>query len=40
MTARPLVSTFDEKNANLLMEKKDRLPLPGVFKAPIRADIV
>lgn len=41
MTARPLVSTFSVENAStILMEKKDRLTLPGVFKAPIRADIV
>lgn len=37
---RPLVSTFSSENASTLTEKKDVLSLPGVFKAPIRPDIV
>lgn len=41
MTARPIVSTYDITDSNIVLkEKKDILPLPGVFKSPIRPDIV
>lgn len=40
MTFRPLVSTFSVDDGNALKGKKDNLPIPGVFKAPIRPDIV
>jgi len=37
MTARPIISVFDSEKATALATT---IPLPTVFSAPIRADIV
>lgn len=38
MTSRPLISVFNPAAENTVSNKK--IPLPGVFLAPIRHDIV
>lgn len=38
MTALPVVPVLSSEKAGELVEKK--IPLPGVFRAPIRLDVV
>jgi len=38
MTTRPLISVWDPSESSTVVEKK--IPLPSVFKAPVRNDIV
>jgi large subunit ribosomal protein L4e len=37
MTSRPVVSVYSKDNANEIV---DNIPMPAVFTAPIRSDIV